>query len=336
VTRDPYEVLGVSKTADHDEIRAAYRKLAKQYHPDRNPDDKRSEDRFKEANAAFDIIGDEETRKKYDRGEIDADGRERVNPFWGAGGAGTGGFSHRGGPGGQTFRYETTGDFEGAEDIGDILSGIFGQGFGRGFGQGAHPGARAHDARAGFQGAPFEARGKDIQYNLDIDFLDMANGTTKRIELADGGTRLDVRIPSGIEDGQTLRLKGKGMLGMGGGRPGDALIEVHVREHSFFRRDGKNILIDLPITLEEAVLGAKVSVPTISGSVSVTIPKGASSGKVLRLKEKGIYDQRSGTRGDQLVKLQIVLPETGDRDLENFLSERTKSPTFNPRKHLGV
>lgn len=325
MTRDPYEVLGVSRSASHDEIRAAYRKLAKQYHPDRNPDNKQAEDRFKQANAAFDIIGDQETRKKFDRGEIDADGRERVNPFGGqAGGAGRGGFGgHPGGhAGGGTFHFET----DGVDDLGDILSGIFGQGFNRGPQREARTGGGP-----GAGGSPFQSRGQDIQYNLTIDFLEMANGATKRIELSDGGSRLDVRIPSGIENGQTLRLKGKGLQGLGGGPAGDALVEIKVREHPYFKRDGNNILIDLPISLEEAVLGGKVNVPTISGTVAVTVPKAASSGKVLRLKEKGIYDQRGSIRGDQLVRLMIVLPDSGNDDLAEFLANRQAAP-FNPRK----
>lgn len=327
MSRDPYDVLGVSRSASHDDIRAAYRKLAKQYHPDRNPNDKQAEDRFKQINAAFDIVGDEETRKKFDRGEIDADGRERANPFWGqaggAGGGGRGGFS--GQPGGGTYHFESGGDFGGVDDLGDILSGIFGQGFNRGGQRDFRTGG------AGPGGSPFQSRGQDIQYKLTIDFLEMANGATKRIELSDGGSRLDVRIPSGIEDGQTLRLKGKGLQGIGGGPAGDALVEIKVRDHPYFKRDGNNVTVDLPISLDEAVLGGKVNVPTISGNVALTIPKGASSGKVLRLKEKGIYDQRASTRGDQLVRLMITLPDSGNDDLADFLSNRTAAP-FNPRK----
>lgn len=336
MTRDPYDVLGVSRSASHEEIRAAYRTLAKKYHPDRNPGDAKSEDLFKQASAAFDVIGDEETRKKFDNGLIDADGRERAQPFWGQ----SGGAGQRPG-GGQTFRWETTGggDFGGAEDIGDILHGIFGQGFGQGPGQGpnqgfgrARPGGQA-GARSPFEGAPFEAKGKDIQYSLTIDFLEMANGATKRIELSDGG-KLDVKIPAGIESGQTLRLKGKGMTGLGGGQAGDALVVVSVRNHPFYERDGKNIRIELPITLKEAVLGAKVNVPTISGKVAVTVPKGSSSGRMLRLKNKGIYDQKSGIRGDQFIKLMITLPDEVDPELEKFFEKHPETADFNPRKYF--
>lgn len=289
----------MSPSASDAEIRSAFRKLAKQYHPDRNPDDKKAEEKFKEISAAFDIIGDSDRRKKYDRGEIDDDGRERAHPFsqWtqrdharagmgGAYGAGAQGGGPGGGPGaGASF-----------DDLGDIFSDLFG---GR---RGGRP-----------------QRGRDVRYRLEVDFLDAATGAKKRVTMPDGRT-LDIAIPAGLEDGQSLRLRGQGERGPGGA--GDVYVDVKVRPHEIFQRKGDDIHIEAPITLKEAVLGGKITVPTIAGDVSVGIPKNSSSGAMLRLRGRGMPKSTSGgksTAGDQYVRLKIVLPEGGDEELEAFV-----------------
>lgn len=282
---DPYAALGLGRTATADEIRRAYRKLAKELHPDVRPGDKAAEERFKRATAGFNLLSDPAQKARFDRGEIDADGNERM-AFNGrqrqgaraAAGAGPGG------AGGDAF------------DLGDIFSDLFGPGFGGG-------GARGY-ARM---------RGRDVRFTLDIDFLDAVVGAKRRIALAEGRT-LDIAIPAGVETGQVLRLKGQGGPGMQGGAPGDALVELNIRPHPLFRREGQDIHMDLSISLTEAVEGGRVEAPTPSGKVALTIPPGANSGKVLRLKGKGVAGQ-----GDQLVRLVVMLPEIPDEDLKKFV-----------------
>lgn len=305
MARDPYSVLGVSKSASDDEIRKTFRRLAKEYHPDRNRGDNKAEERFKELNQAYDIVGDEKKRKKFDAGLIDADGKERAeSPFQHEG---TGGFGYQGG-------FGQRGGFRGggasAEDIGDIFSNIFGQ-----------------RTRPGTSNVPMA--GEDVSYKLAVDFLEAANGVKKRITLPNGEA-LDVRIPKGFRDGQTLRLKGKGRPGVNGGRYGDALVTVSVKAHPLFERDGDNIVVEVPISIDEAVLGAKIAVPTVDGSVTLTVPQNSSSGTILRLKGKGIAG-----RGDQHVRLKIVLPNETDEKLRAFLKERRNSQSYDPRKDWG-
>ena len=305
MNQDLYKTLNVTRTSSHDEIRAAYRKLAKEYHPDRNPGNKLAEEKFKQVSAAFNILGDPEKRRKYDAGEIDASGRE------------TGGFYGGNGAGG--YRYSTS------ENFGDF-SDIFGDFFGRsGHGTGTGTGGGA--------GGGFNMRGMDYRYHLEIDFLEAANGVKKRVLLPEGET-LDINVPSGVIQGQVLRLKSKGGPGVGRGLPGDALIELKIRPHSYFERDGDNIVLDLPIALYEAVLGAKVEVPTITGRVSLTVPKGASSGQILRLRGKGVRNSQTGNNGDQLVKLTIVLPQRIDRELFDFMEDWAGKHPYNPRSKL--
>jgi DnaJ-class molecular chaperone len=296
MAEDPYKVLGVARDATDEEIRRAYRKLAKQLHPDLNPSNRAAaEERFKKVSAAYEIIGDSEKRRQYDRGEIDAGGEQRRG-FHRAH-AGTGPFAGR----------RTADDF----GFGDIFSDLFGATRGR--------------ASAG----GFGAQGRDVRYTLDVDFLEAATGVKKRVTMPDGGV-LDLAVPEGVADGQILRLKGKGAPGLRGGPAGDALIEIKVKAHPNFKRVGEDIEYDLPITIDEAVLGAKIEVPTISGRVQLTIPKGASSGRVFRLKGKGVRNTSNGRTGDQLVSVRIVLPDRIDDKLSYFLSEWRQSNRYNP------
>jgi DnaJ-class molecular chaperone len=309
--KNPYQVLGVQEGASDSEIRAAFRKLAKQYHPDRNPGDKASEEKFKEVSSAFDILGDAERRKKFDRGELDNEGRERATQrAWQS-------RTGAGGPwgSGEGYGFETRGG-QGAsfEDLGDIFADLFGSGAGRAGGAGT---------RGGF-------RGRDLRYRLEVDFLDAIKGATKRVTMPDAKT-LDITIPAGLEDGQTLRLRGQGEKAPGGGPAGDVYVEVKVKPHAIFERDGADIHIEAPITLKEAVLGGKITVPTIEGDVSVTVPKNTSSGAVLRLKGRGAARGKSSA-GDQYVKLKIVLPEGGDAELEEFVRQWKGGETQAPKK----
>lgn len=292
---DPYAILGVSKDASEADIRSAYRRLAKKYHPDHNPDDKSAEEKFKQVQAAFDLLGDAEKRGRFDRGEIDAEGREQAPK----------GF----------YRWQETGGAHGGFDgaaHGDEFSDLFSELFGR-RGQGG-----------------FAARGADRRYSLEIGFLEAVNGGRKRVTMPDGRT-LDITIPAGLRDGQTLRLRGKGEPGRNGGPPGDVYVEMRVAPHPMFKQDGDDIRIELPISLTEAVLGAKISAPTISGDVSLTIPKGSNTGTVLRLKGKGVVNAKTGRRGDQYVELKIVLPDPPGEELENFVKTWRRGREFNPR-----
>ena len=302
---DLYSVLGVARTATAEDIAKAYRKLAKKLHPDLNPGDKAAEDKFKQVTAAYDILGDAEKRRRYDLGEIDASGQERPQQRY-----------YREYAGGEDgARYRSTAGFEDLGGFSDLFGDLFGKGAG---------------GRAG--GQRFAMRGQDAQYRLEIDFLEAVNGAKKRITLPDGGT-LDVTIPAGVEEGQVMRLKGKGMPGIGGAEPGDALVEILVAPHAVFKREGDDILVEVPITFDEAVLGGKVEVPTIGGTVSATVPAGSNTGKTLRLKGRGIK-RKSGRQGDQLVKLTVVMPERIDDDLKAFVEEWRAKHHYDPRRAL--
>lgn len=306
MARDPYQELGVSRGASHDEIRKAFRKLAKQHHPDTNPGNKAAEDRFKQVSAAFDIIGDAEKRKKFDAGEIDADGRETMRGY----GGGAGG----GGPWGQQGGWNQSRNAESMEgaDLGDLFSEILGR---RGGGGGG-----------GFGG--FSQKGADIRAKLEIDLEDTIHGAKKRIAFSDGRT-IDVTIPKGAEEGQTLRLKGQGSPGRAG--PGDAFIELVIRPHAIFRREGESLVMDLPVTIPDAVLGGKVEARTPDGAVTLTVPKGANSGQSLRLKGRGLSDSR-GKRGDLLARIVLMLPEKPDAELEAFAERWRKERPYTPKK----
>jgi DnaJ-class molecular chaperone len=303
---DLYSVLGVSKSASAEDIAKAYRKLAKKLHPDLNPGDKAAEEKFKQITAAYDILGDADKRRRFDLGEIDASGQERPQQRY-----------YREYAGGEDgARYRSTAGFE---DLGGF-SDLFGDLFGRGGGG------------AGMRGERFTMRGQDAQYRLEIDFLEAVNGSKKRITLPDGGT-LDVTIPAGVTEGQVMRLKGKGMPGMGGGPTGDALVEILVRPHPVFQRDGDNILVEVPISFDEAVLGGKVEVPTITGNVFATVPPNSNTGKTLRLKGRGIKG-KGGKHGDELVRLVVVMPERADDELKAFAEEWRAKHAYDPRGKL--
>lgn len=291
---DPYTTLGVKRAASADEIKSAYRKLAKELHPDVRPGDKAAEDRFKRATAAFNLLSDPAMKARFDRGEIDADGNERTV------------YSSR--PRART--HAGAAGPEAAFDLGDIFSDFFSSGpqGARGFGR---------------------MRGRDLRYALDIDFMDAVRGARRRIQLDEGRT-LEVQIPPGVESGRTLRLKAQGGPGVGGGPPGDALVEVTVRPHHFFRREGQDIHMDLPVSLTEAVEGAKVQAPTVFGPVSITVPPGANTGMLLRLKGKGV-----GGTGDQLVRLMVMLPETPDDELKKFVRKWSRREQAPPRPLTG-
>ena len=304
---DPYTTLGVARSATEKDIKSAYRKLAKELHPDRNTKNPKATERFSEVTRAYDLLTDTDKRARFDRGEIDADGNP-ASPFGYGGG---GGGRHPGGPGAGFGN----GAGEGI-DISDIFDGLFGGRGGMGGGAGR--------ARA----AP---KGTNVPYRLSVTLADAATRATQRITLADGKT-IDLKLPAGAEDGTQMRLSGKGEAGPGGA--GDAIVTIQIQPHAFFRRDGDNIRIELPITLDEAVGGAKIKVPTVEGAIMLTIAPGSSSGKTLRLKGKG-FSRKDATRGDQLITLEVQLPE-GEAGAELARRLEGWSDPRNLRSRLGV
>ncbi|MFO1061666.1 MAG: J domain-containing protein [Dongiaceae bacterium] len=296
---DPYETLQVDRKASADELKKAYRKLAKKLHPDLNPGNTKVEQQFKEVTAAYDLLSDPEKRARFDRGEIDASGAERPGRS----------YYRQYAEGGQGAKYQP---FEFGENPEDLFADLFGKGRGRG------------------GGAGLRMRGADVSFTATIDFVEAATGAKRRLTLAEDKT-LDVTIPAGTEDGQTLRLKGQGQPGIGGGPPGDAFIELRVAPHPFFTRQGNDIHVEVPVTLQEAVLGGSITVPTVDGKVSVRVPKSSNTGTVLRLRGKGIAG-----RGDQLVKLRVVLPEGGERELTEFLERWGPAHPYDVRGKAGM
>lgn len=315
---DLYQRLGLNRGASEAEIKKAYRSLAKQLHPDRNTDNPQSAQRFADVTRAYDLLSDKDKRAQYDRGEIDEEGNPKM-PFGGGfGGARPGaGGGMGGGPGGFEGFQANFGD---SADMSDLFEGLFGANGGR-------PG------RGGFGGFRQRAqppqKGPDVAYRLQVPFTDAATLAPQRIKLGDGKT-IDLKLPKGVEDGTRIRLAGKGEPGPAGN--GDAIVTISIAPHPFFRREGNNIRLDLPVTLKEAVLGAKVKVPTPEGPVMMTIPKGSSSGRVLRLKNRG-FTSKAGTRGDELVTIEIAIP-AGDARLEAFAEKWDGGG--NPRSSLGV
>ena len=284
--KNPYESLGLDKTASAADIRKAYRKLAKECHPDLHPGDAKAEARFKELSAASSLLSDEEKRRQFDAGEIDAAGNQRPESS----------YYRQYADSGDGAKYARYPGGAGEEDMSDIFAEFF---------------------RNQRGGESIKMRGQDISYTLEVSFLEAAAGAKKRATMADGKT-LDITIPEGLRDRQSLRLKGKGMPGIGGGPAGDVYIEVHIAPHGFFTRKDNNIHMTLPVSLGEAVLGARVKVPTIAGAVEMTVPKHANTGTTLRLKGRGILDPKSGQRGDQYVRLEVVLPKQPDEALDAF------------------
>jgi len=318
---DLYQRLGLKRGASEAEIKKAYRSLAKQLHPDRNKDNPKAAERFAEVTRAYDLLSDKDKRAQYDRGEIDEEGNPKM-PF----GGGYGGFNARPGAGpgagaGQAGGFEGFQGNFGEADLSDIFEGLFGSAGARGGRGGGFGGFR--------QRAQPPQKGADIAYRLTVGFIDAATLAPQRITLADGKT-IDLKLPKGVEDGTKIRLSGKGQEGPGGA--GDAIVTISIAPHPFYTRESDNIRLNLPITLKEAVLGAKVKVPTPEGTVMLTVPKGSSSGKVLRLKGRG-FTGKSGTRGDLLVSLEIEVP-AADPDLEAFAEKW--SGGGNPRGALGV
>lgn len=307
---DPYAVLGVGKDASQKDIKTAYRKLAKEFHPDLNPGKEGIEGRFQEISRAYDLLSDVDKRRRFDAGEIDAEGNEQMaGGFYRDYGRDYGGSYGDGGWDQQFHAQEGVNP----EDLEDLLSGIFG-------------GRRGHQTQ-------FKAKGSDVSYSLRVPLLDAARGTRTTITLPDG-RKLNVTIPEGVRDGQMVRLSGQGNPGYGGGPAGDAFVEIRVEPHAFFTRKDNDIHVEVPVTLAEAVLGGKIEVPTVQGAVMLNVPKGANTGTQLRLKAKGIRDRKSGTPGDQYVKLKVVLPDKPDADLEAFVRDWKPAGDYDPRQHM--
>ncbi len=312
--RDPYEVLGVAKNASAKEIKSAYRKLAKKHHPDQNPDDSKAKDRFAQANQAYEIIGDEKQRAAFDRGEIDAEGKPRFQGFEGfhpgaGGGAGGDPFAgfrrQQSGPGGARFEFRSTGGDPFGGGAGDIFSELFGHAAQRG-GPGMGAGPR--------QAPP----GRDVNVTLDVTVEEAATAPKVTAMFPDG-RKIAVKLPAYVEDGQTIRLKGQGEQGFG--EPGDALVKIRFRRHPRYRVEGRDLHVDLPVPLKDAVLGAKLAVETPTGRIAVNVPAWSSSDKVLRLKGRGL-PEKAGGHGDLYAHVRVMLPEGGDSELESLLRHK--------------
>lgn len=307
---DPYSLLGVPRGAGEADIKKAYRKLAKELHPDRNQDNPKAAERFAQVTSAYDLLSDKDKRARFDRGEIDADGNPAAPFGFGAGRGAGGAYRPNGGNQGFDFGAESS-------DFSDIFEGLFGRaggGFSSGFGRRQPP----------------PARGADVPYRLRVPFEEAAALKAQRVTLSDGKT-IDLKLSPGCDTGTQMRLAGKGEPGSGG--PGDALVTIEIAPHRFFRREGENVLLDLPVTLAEAVKGGKVKAPTVDGPVMVNVPAGSTSGRTLRLKGRGFH-KKGGDRGDQLITLMVDLP-ADDPELAAFV-EGWSGGARNPRAALGV
>jgi DnaJ-class molecular chaperone len=327
--RDPYEVLGVKKNADAAAIKSAFRKLAKKLHPDANKNDPKAAQRFAEINSAYEILGEEDKRKAYDRGEIDAEGKPKFRGFEGFGPGSD--FGRGGARGGPDFNFEhfsfgpegvrRSGGPGGFSSFDDVLSGMFG-GFAsapRGRGRG----------RAGFAPEDTQPAGHDVAAEVMISLTEAAKGATRRVHLPTG-KEVDVKIPAGLGEGKQIRLKGQGLTGPGG--VGDVLITIRVAPHPYFVRDGDNLRVDVPITLYEAVLGGKLRVPTLDGAVEINVPAGTSSGRTFRIAGKGM--PAKGKAGDLYATVRIALPDKEDRELEDLMRKWLHERPYDPRKDL--
>lgn len=302
--KDPYKTLGVARSATDKEIKSAFKKLARKFHPDLHPGDKEAEATFKDISAANDLLKDTEKRRRFDAGEIDASGAERPQERF-----------YRDFADGPAHASHASQDgFESNEQLEEFLARAF-----------ASDGSRPRSA--------FRARGQDVSYELQVGFMEAVNGATRTITLPEGRT-LQVTIPEGADDRQTLRLKEQGMPGFGGGPAGDAYIELHVQPHSFFHRKDSNIHVEVPVTLKEAMLGARILVPTIGGPVALTVPKGSNTGTTLRLRDRGIRDRKSGQKGHQLITLKVVLPAGDEPELIAFLDTWQPKTQQDPRKEM--
>ena len=312
--RDPYQVLGIARTASQDEIKTAYRRLAKKLHPDLNPGRPEIERQFKDVASAYDLLSDPAKRGRFDRGEIDASGAEQRGGFWRsrAGQRGRGPFADGG---------------QGGVDTEDLF-----EEFLRTATRGRRGGAGTGQQRGGWGRTAQTQRGSDVVVPLSLSLADAVAGVKRRVTLPDGKT-VEVVVPPGTDTGQQMRLKGQGKPGTGGGEAGDAFVEITVEPHPHFERKGKDIHLDLPVTLSEAALGAAVTVPTLTGKVTLRVPKGSNGGTTLRLKGKGVPDAKGAT-GDQYVHLKLMLPESPDGELEKFL-ERWRPRSYEPRKRAG-
>ncbi|HEX6141514.1 MAG TPA: J domain-containing protein [Geminicoccaceae bacterium] len=303
---DPYDILGVKRDVSADDLKRHYRQLAKELHPDLNPDKPDVAERFKKVSAAYALLSDPETRGRYDRGEIDASGQERPEQRFYRD------FQEE--PG--ATRFYTREGFAGDDELHEFFSDLFGGGAG--------PKGRTFRMRA---------RGADIAYTLPVDFVEAAKGTKKRVTV-DGRT-LDITVPPGVRDRQMLRLKGQGGPGFDGGPPGDAFVEIHIQPHPLFERKDENVHIELPVSLPEATLGGRIEVPTVDGPVTMAVPRGSNTGTTLRLRGKGIVDPKSGERGDQYVRLKVMLPKEVDPELARFLEGWAKEHAYDPRSGMG-
>ena len=301
---DPYDVLGIARSATDTDIKNAFKKLARKFHPDLHPGDKVPEERFKDISSANDLLKDKEKRRRFDAGEIDASGAEKPQERF-----------YRDFADGPAYTSHATQDgFTSKEELEEFLSRAFG-------------GGTQSTQDTGW------ARGQDVSYVLPIGFMEAANGARRTITLSEGKT-LQVTIPEGAEDRQMLRLKGQGMPGFGAGPAGDAFVELHIEPHPYFHRKDDNIHVEVPITLKEAVLGARIQVPTVSGSVTMTIPKGSNTGTTLRLRDKGIRNHKTGQRGHQLITLKVALPTGDEPELKAFLETWQPKTPDEPRKEM--